>query len=120
MTESEILALKQEAAEKTGVPAELISGENVDEIAASAAALAAYKRESYENAPTREKFADWFNGTTPAERVPEPAPTPSYPNVPDGGEVNLTIPRDPRDAFEEWFSDVSAYNPRKNHDVFLK
>lgn len=119
MTEAEILTLKQTASEKTGVPVNLISGETAEEIAASAAALAAYKRDSYEAKPTREKFAAWFNGDTPAEVVPDPVPAePAYPNVPDGGEVNITIPRDPRDAFSEWFADISAFDPRKTYGNF--
>ena len=45
MTEAEILTLKQTASEKTGVPAELISGETAEEIAASAFALAKFRNE---------------------------------------------------------------------------
>lgn len=130
MTETEIMELKKIAAEKTGVPADMISGETTEEIAASAYAIAHFRNEyrankeaeaerraAYEATPTRDKFAAWFNG----EPLPDPTPTPAtYPNVPDGGEVNITIPRDPRDAFSEWFSDISAYNPHKNSDIFLK
>lgn len=117
MTESEIMELKKVAAEKTGVPAKLINGETTEEIAASAIALAAYKRDSYEAKPTREKFAAWFNGDVPAESAPDPILTPpAYPNVPDGGTPqNLEYSRDPRDAFAEWFGDVSAFNPFKNN-----
>lgn len=121
MTEAEILTLKQTASEKTGVPVNLISGETAEEIAASAAALAAYKRDRYEAKTTREKFAAWLNGDVPAEPAPDPMPTPpAYPNVPDGGEPqNVSSgPRDPRDAFTEWFGSVSAFNPFKNNDVF--
>ena len=128
MTENEILALKQEAAEKTGVPAELINGETTEEIAASAFALAKFrneynekadaeKRAAYENMPTRDKFAAWLNGTTPAEMIPDPAAinNNSYPIVPDGGTPqNIEYERDPRDAFREWFGNVSAFDPRKN------
>ena len=127
MTESEILALKQEAAEKTGVPANLIKGETTEEIAASAFALAKFrneysekadaeKRAAYENMATRDKFAAWLNGDIPAEPAADPAPIdPGYPNVPDGGEPKITIPRDTRDAFKEWFSAVSAFDPRKDY-----
>lgn len=121
MSEAEILTLKQTASEKTGVPVNLISGETAEEIAASAAALAAYKRDRYEAKPTREKFAAWFNGDVPAEVVPDPIPTPpAYPNVPDGGTPqNIDYgPRDPRDAFAEWFGDVSAFDPRKTYGNF--
>lgn len=45
MTEPEIMELKKVAAKKTGVPAELIQGETAEEIAASAQAIAAYRRD---------------------------------------------------------------------------
>lgn len=131
MTENEILALKQEAAEKTGVPANLIKGETTEEIAASAFALAKFrneysekadaeKRAAYENMPTRDKFAAWLNGDIPAEPAAEPTPTPpAYPIVPDGGTPqNIEYRQDPRDAFAEWFGDVSAFNPRKTYGNF--
>ena len=128
MTENEILALKQEAAEKTGVPANLIKGETTEEIAASAFALSKFrneynekadaeKRAAYENMPTRDKFAAWLNGDIPAEPAAEPTPTPpAYPIVPDGGTPqNIEYRQDPRESFREWFSDVSAFNPRKDY-----
>lgn len=111
MTEAEIMILKEIAAEKTGVPAELITGKTVEEIAASATALAEYKRDSYEAAPTREKFAAWLNGDTPTEQVTDLTPAvPDYPNVPDGGEPQgISIrPSDPVDAFKEWLEDVTG------------
>lgn len=131
MTETEIMELKKIAAEKTGVPADMISGETTEEIAASAYAIAHFrneyranakaeeeKRAAYDATPTRDKFAAWFTG----EPLPDPAPTPSaYPNVPDGGTPqNIEYRRDPRDAFSEWFGDISAYNPHKNSDIFIK
>lgn len=131
MTEAEILTLKQTASEKTGVPAELINGETTEEIAASAFALAKFrneysekadaeKRAEYENMPTRDKFAAWLNGDVPAEPAPDPIPTPpAYPNVPDGGTPqNLEYSQDPRDAFAEWFADISAFDPRKTYGNF--
>ena len=118
--------IKQEISIKTGVPAELIKGESVEEITASAAALATFKREynstdearkAYDKAPTREKFAAWISGNIPAEPTPEPDPVPAGPNVPDGGEPYLNIeptPGDPRDAFSEWFKSATAFNPHKD------
>lgn len=115
--DNEIMKLKRYASEKTGVPVELISGETTKEISESALAMAAYRKKSYEEAPTREKFAAWMNGSVPVDYTPDPTLTAGnkYPVVPDGGEPRITIPRDPCDAFKEWFGDVSAYDPRKDH-----
>lgn len=129
MTEQEILTLKQTAAEKSGVPIELIQGETAEEIAAHAAALVTFKRQYAEAQPdtkpltTREQFAEWLNnvsdnGVTIAEPTAEPAPAESggYPIVPDGGTPqNIEYERDPRDAFREWFGNVSAFDPRKDY-----
>lgn len=117
MDHNEINELKKMAAEKTGVPAEMITGETVKEIAESAFNIAAYAKEAYDKAPTRDKFAAWLNGTTPAEMITDPAAinNNSYPIVPDGGTPqNIEYERDPRDAFREWFGNVSAFDPRKN------
>lgn len=117
MTETEILKVKQMASDHTGVPIELISGESVEEIAASAAGIAAFKREHDQQIidigeyPTRDQFAMWLTGETPTQ-TEEPA---GYPVVMDGGEVANFGQRDPVDAFKEWFGKVSAYNPRKNN-----
>lgn len=133
MTEAEILTLKQTASEKTGVPVNLISGETAEEIAANAAALATFKRQYTEAQPAtkqltaREQFAEWLNnasnnGVTIEEPAADPAPIESggYPIVPDGGEPqNIDYgPRDPRDAFNEWFYQVSAFDPRKTYGNF--
>lgn len=128
MDEKTIIMLKDIASEKTGVPAELIQGETTEEIAASAFALAKFrneysekadaeKRAEYENMPTRERFAKWFNGEEPAEPAAEPTPTPpAYPIVPDGGTPqNIEYRQDPRDAFALWFADISAFDPRKDY-----
>ena len=134
MTEAEILKLKQTASEKTGVPAKLISGETIEEIAASAVALSHFKKEyqaaeaerkaaenaeeekraEYENIPTRDKFASWFNGE-PLTDPAAPIDNNKYPNVPDAGEVNLGDQRSAREKFSEWFLDISAFDPRKDH-----
>ena len=127
MDENTIAALKELASLKTGVPAELITGETNEEIAANAAALAAFKRQhdeerarqNAEQLTTRDKFAAWVNGeSTPAEVAPEPAQeTNSYPTVKDGGTPQGTGygPTDTRASFEEWFNGSIAFNPFKNN-----
>lgn len=132
MTEAEILTLKQTASEKTGVPVNLISGETAEEIAASAYALAHFRKEyreadaerektekaeaeeraAYEAIPTRDKFAAWFNGE-PLTDPAAPIDNNKYPNVPDAGEVNLGDQRSTTEKFGEWFLGVSAFDPRK-------
>ena len=115
MDHNEIEKLKEYASQQTGVPVEMITGETVKEIAESAFNIAAYAKEVYDKAPTRDKFAAWLNGTTPAEMIPDPAAinNKSYPNVPDAGEVNLGDQRSAKEKFSEWFLGVSAFDPRK-------
>lgn len=120
MDEKTIEELKRAASEKSGVPAELIQGETPEEIAAHAAALAAYKVERYREKPTREKFAAWLNGTIPEEPAGTAEETTAYPTVKDAGETKVAYKEDTRKQFEEWFKDISAFQPRKNNDIFLK
>lgn len=113
--------LKREASEKNGIPAELIQGETAEEIEAHAAALALYKREYYAAMPTREKFAAWLNGEMPTQEPQETTTDPAaYPTVKDAGETTPTYTEDTRSQFEEWFKDISAFQPRKNRDIFIK
>ena len=119
MTESEILTLKKEAGARIGIPAELISGDTPEEISAYVNELEKFKGDNYKNMSTRDKFALWLNGYTPTENAVIQEAQPAYPKVPDGGEVNVIVARrDPRDAFKEWFADVSAFNPYKTYGNF--
>lgn len=56
--------LKQEIAQRTGIPAALLTGETAEENIAQAKALLAYKREHEAQRPktAQEQFADWIGG----------------------------------------------------------
>lgn len=117
MNADEIKAMREYASKRTGVPAELITGETSEEIANSALTLLEMRRKSYENAPAREKFIAWYDGTTPVEFVPDPAINNSgYPIVPDPGEPTgkHKDTRSAREQFNEWFLGVTAFNPKKD------
>jgi len=117
MTETEIMELRQAAAEKTGVPVDLITGETVKEIATSAFELAKFKAEqnnsddentTYEGMTTQDQFALWLDGEAPAEPEADSTPAaPKYPIVSDGGDPQSTnYARTAREVFLEWFGIV--------------
>lgn len=56
--------LKQEIAQRTGVPAVLLTGETTEENIAQAKAILAYKREHEAQRPktAQEQFSDWLGG----------------------------------------------------------
>lgn len=92
---------KQHIQSKTGIPAELLTGETPEDDLALAASLLAFKQENT-NKSTAEQFADWMNGEAPAapQSVDEPH---KYPVIHDAGE----LPQAPRkvpacDQFAEW------------------
>ena len=132
MDKDAITTMKEYASEKTGVPVHLINGETSEEIAASAAALAAFKRQHTEAQNTepltaREQFAAWLNDVSgndilTAEPPAEPTPTAadSYPVIKDGGTPPGADygPIDPRESFREWFGEATAFNPFKNNDLW--
>lgn len=121
--------LKQEIAQRTGVPAALLNGETAEENIAQAKALLAYKRECDEQRPktTAEKFSDWLNaqaGEDAPQAAPEAATTAleaatqatatagGYPIVRDGGEASgLPDPRPAREQFAEWLQKKTAFDP---------
>lgn len=138
--------LKQEIAQRTGVPAVLLTGETAEENIAQAKAFLAYKREHEAQRPktAAEQFADWFGGQmeerdrqqaatfglnyTPPEKdaagaalaeIEERARVEAggYPRINDSGEVTgLPDPRSAREQFADWISDKTAFNPFKQAD----
>lgn len=122
--------LKQEIAQRTGIPAALLTGETAEENIAQAKALLAYKREHEVQRPktTREQFADWHNEQmderdrqkaaylgllyTPSQADPAGAALAEieerarldaggYPSLQDGGSVNVNL-GDTRSAKEQF------------------
>lgn len=122
---------KQTIADKTGLPVHLLNGETEEENIAQAKALIAYKRDCDAQRPktSREEFADWLSAQTGTEQHNEAlqalnqieAETKTYngyPNVRDGGSVNVQIGngRSPQEEFSEWVSNALAFNPLKSDD----
>lgn len=129
MDKEAITMFKNYVGEQAGVPADLITGETTEEVIASAAALATFKRRYTESIlppktdklTAREQFAEWFNGEQGTEPAADPAPVNdnSYPTVKDGGTPqNISFKRDPRETFAEWFNENAAFNPFADHELW--
>lgn len=133
--------LKQELAQRTGVPAVLLTGETAEENIAQAKAFLAYKKEYEAQRPktAAEQFSDWLGGQleekdrqtaatyglqyTPAQtdeagaalaEIEEAARVEAggFPKVADGGEVTgLPDARPAREQFAEWLGQKTAFNP---------
>ena len=124
--------LKQEIAQRTGVPAVLLTGETAEENIAQAKALLAYKREADAQRPksTAEQFSDWMKaqeGTDQPDtagealaRIEEQARIDAggYPSLQDGGSVNVNLGdgRSTREQFTDWLADRTAFDPFKEAD----
>ncbi len=136
--------LKQEIAQRTGVPVILLTGETAEENIAQAKAFLAYKREHEAQRPktAQEQFSDWLGGQleekdrqtaatyglqyTPAHKdeagaalaeIEEAARVEAggFPKVADGGEVTgLPDARPAREQFAEWLGQKTAFNPFKD------
>lgn len=124
--------LKQTIETQTGIPANLLNGETIEETIAHAKALLAYKREADAERPktTAEQFAEWMNTRNGIEqpdiagealaRIEEQARVEAggYPILRDGGSVNNNLGdgRTVREQFAEWAGRNMAYDPRKSAD----
>lgn len=121
--------IKQEIAQRTGIPATLLTGETPEENIVRAKALLAFKRSNTPEQPksNREQFAAWFreaSGQDPQEDDSMQAlkayeeelrvANGGFPRLNDAGEVqNMPDGRTSKEAFREWFWDRAAFNPRK-------
>lgn len=122
--------LKQEIAERTGVPALLLTGETAEENIAQAKALLAYKRDAEADIQrprsTTEQFTDWLTARDGIEQpytagqaladIEERARVEAggYPMTMDGGEVTgLPDARPAREQFADWLNQKKAFNPFK-------
>lgn len=122
--------LKQEIAQRTGVPVVLLTGETAEENIAQAKAFLAYKREYQAQQPKNhaEQFKAWFNeqygieeqdeaGAALAE-IEEQARLDAggYPYLQDGGSVNVNLgdTRSAKEQFAEWLEQQTALDPFKD------
>jgi hypothetical protein len=126
MTNEEI---KQEIAQRTGIPADLLTGETAEENIVRAKALLAFRRNNAQGTPksTKEQFAAWFrevSGQDPQEDGSMQAlkayeeelriANGGCPRLSDTGELqNMPDGRTPQEAFSEWFQGRTAFDPRK-------
>ena len=127
--------LKQEIGQRTGIPGELLTGENAEELIAQSKALLALKRDSApktaQEMTPREQFSQWFDAASGAD--PEETTTPEltalanleeqlrvsnggYPIVTDGGEVSRLASRTAREAFNDWIGSKLSWDPAKGVD----
>ena len=132
MTNEEI---KNLITEKTGVPAEMLTGETAEENLERARALLSWRRENKEAAPPdpREEFASWIRSQTgQPEETPEAAldviaetvriDNGGYPKAPDGGTSHLYPGSQlfntysPEEQFNNWFYEKSAFDPSASPD----
>lgn len=117
-------AIREAISESTGVPADLLTGDDFEQCCTQARTAIAFKRDNGQ-LPNREAFADWFNGRDRYEEAFEALEAlenemetgrAQYPNVRDAGEVYVTGADGPtRVQFEKWFKDLTAFNPHKHN-----
>ena len=121
--------LRQEIAQRAGVPANLLTGETVEENIAQARALLAYKRDLEEQEQPKDtagQFARWLRTNDGIERTDGAAlddiakqarmEAGGYPEVEDGGTpyINGRAAPDTRPAaeqFSEWLQEQTAITP---------
>lgn len=127
--------VKQAIEKQTGVPANLLNGETIEENIAQAKALLAYKREADEQRPksTREQFEQWLNAQQGVEdqdtagqalaQIEERARVEAgdYPIIRDGGSANINgvtlgDGRTAKEHFADWLGQKAAYDPFKRPD----
>lgn len=124
--------VKQAIEKQTGVPANLLNGETIEENIAQAKALLAYKREAEAERPksAKEQFAQWLNAQQGIEdqdtagqalaQIEERARVEAggYPILQDGGGVNVNVGdgRTAKEQFAEWAGQKMAYDPFKRPD----
>ena len=112
----DLISIKKKISEVTGLPEDIINGNDAAEAFKTAKALLVYyDQEAAAKKTTREQFADWFSDKYgPAEVVPDTMAALNVlenqmlqnPVVMDGGTVQNIPPADGRPAreqFADWF-----------------
>lgn len=127
MTNEELKAM---IVQRTGVPAELLTGETSEELVTRAREVIKWRaeqraQEKQDPKDTREQFAAWMNsqlGRDDEARAADPALAAldeiresmlSYPALKDGGEISLGPELSPKEQFEAWVADQLAWHPGK-------
>ena len=128
--------------ERTGVPVSLLDGKTAEENINKARALIKYRgnpeRPTEKKLSTKEQFAAWINtayGEDQSGQDADPAAAAldiiaeelriangGYPQLKDGGEIDPSLLPDPRptsEIFAEWFSDKTAWDPRKDSEGWI-
>ena len=128
--------------ERTGVPVSLLDGKTAEENINKARALIKYRGNSGPHAEkklsTSEQFAAWLEeayGDNQGGQDTDPAAAAldsiaeelriangGYPQLEDGGEIDPSLLPDSRptsEIFAEWFSDKTAWDPRKDSEGWI-
>lgn len=118
--------------QRAGVPAALLDGSTPEEVLAKARSLIEYRGRNEAQRPktTSEQFKDYFRAQMGEAEPKDEAGAAlveiaellrqaqgGYPLTPDGGEIDHTGLPDPRPAQEQfaaWFSQKTAYDPRRD------
>ena len=119
--------IRKRVSELTGLPEELVEGEDARGMIGRARALLEYKRTSARGAvTTREQFAEWMGAPSPDEATVGAALSAlneleaglsTAPRVKDGGEVypgRFGNARPASEQFESWFRQYTAYSPKRS------
>ena len=113
----DLISIKKKISEVTGLPEDIINGNDAAEAFKTAKALLVYRDQeaAATKKPAREQFADWLSAKFgPAEAGPDPVAALNElenqmlqnPVVMDGGTVQNLPPADGRPAreqFADWF-----------------
>lgn len=136
ITERELNELRWKIEDSTGIPAELLKGETVEENISLAKALIVYRAEQEKQRPKdiSEQFAEYFKKLNGESVASDPGADAmmalleieksysgdrySYPSVADGGNPFIngkTIPdaRTPEEQFGDFFRERTVFNPKK-------
>lgn len=118
--------VKQQIAERTGLPVNLLTGETAEENIIRAKALLAYAKtaEPKQQKTGKEAFAEWLQDLDETDTENDSRMQAlkqyedelrGYPSLQDKGEAKAEEDTRPAgEQFATWFASKTAYNPRKN------
>lgn len=94
--------IRKYLSEQTGIPEELITGNDANEMISRTGALCDYVNKVASNGPTRDQFAAWFNGSKCS--VPENLTLPGNKPI----EQEAPAPQSTRESFAAWFNGIAT------------